>query len=309
MKKLSKNEYIARATEIHGDRYDYRVCDYQTMKIKISIVCRVHKLEFDVSPAKHLAGQGCPRCKTEKMSALHQIDNDEFIRRATDTHGTTYDYSKCNYVNNQQKVEIICREHGSFWVTPNNHTSISNRTGCPTCARRKMGPNRKTTEWFITQAKKIHGDKFDYSISTYRGCFEPITIKCRDHGMFEQKAYQHFDSSICCPQCTKSVSVGETEWLDYLGISVGFRQKRINVGGKSFIVDAIDYRSNTIYEFYGDYWHGNPETMNQSLFNDRANATYGELYQKTKERETILKENGNRLKRSIFNTSNTQSND
>ena len=48
----------------------------------------------------------------------------------------------------------------------------------------------------------------------------------------------------------------ETLWLDILGIEKKYRQKIINISGNKYKVDALVEK--TIYEFYGDYWHGNP---------------------------------------------------
>lgn len=46
---------------------------------------------------------------------------DEFIYDAKSVHGDRYDYSKVEYVNAKTKVNIICKEHGEFETTPNNH--------------------------------------------------------------------------------------------------------------------------------------------------------------------------------------------
>lgn len=46
--------------------------------------------------------------------------------------GRSYDYSKVNYTNNKNKVEIICSKHGSFWQQPTTH--LFGKAGCPHCA-------------------------------------------------------------------------------------------------------------------------------------------------------------------------------
>ena len=52
----------------------------------------------------------------------------------------------------------------------------------------------------------------------------------------------------------KHSSVAENNWLDSLSIPVSCRQ--IYVGNK-FTVDALC--DNIVYEYLGDYWHGNPK--------------------------------------------------
>jgi Zn finger protein HypA/HybF involved in hydrogenase expression len=293
MRRLTNDEFVTNAKQVYADQYDYSLTAYTTMIVKVKVRCKKHDYVFDVAPVKHLSGRGCPKCKTEKMSILHKIDTTEFIKRARAVHGTEYDYTNTVYVNSATKVEIRCVIHGPWMASPNNHTSKANKCGCPSCGHTKISTSKiKTTDWFISQAKSIHGDKFDYSTSRYVDWATPISIICRIHGIFEQKAYQHFTSNVCCPQCTPSVSIGETEWLDHMNIAPDFRQKRLFINGRNLSVDAIDYRTNTIYEYYGDYWHGNPETTHLDKMNEHANATFGELYAKTLERENFLKANG-----------------
>jgi len=57
-----------------------------------------------------------------------------------------------------------------------------------------------TTEEFIEKSKKIHGDKYDYSISNYIGNHKKIKIICLKHGIFEQSASDHL-SGCGCQKC------------------------------------------------------------------------------------------------------------
>ncbi len=56
--------------------------------------------------------------------------------------------------------------------------------------------------------------------------------------------------------------------------------------------DGYCKETNTIYEFHGDYWHGNPKLFESTVYNDSTKCTMGELYQKTLKREQIIKELG-----------------
>ena len=48
-----------------------------------------------------------------------------------------------------------------------------------------------TTEEFIQKAKRVHGDRYDYSKAEYKGNKEEICIICPKHGEFWQKAKNH----------------------------------------------------------------------------------------------------------------------
>ena len=52
---------------------------------------------------------------------------------------------------------------------------------------------------------------------------------------------------------------------------------------------------NTIYEYHGDYWHGNPKIYSCDTINKITKTTMGELYKKTVERERKIKELGYNL--------------
>lgn len=81
----------------------------------------------------------------------------------------------------------------------------------------------------------------------------------------------------------------ETKWLNYLKIPKKYRQTTIFINGKKYIVDAYDPRTNTIYEFNGDYWHGNPAKYASRDTNKQSNKTFGKLHKDTIKRESIFK--------------------
>jgi len=63
---LTSSDFIAKATSIHGDKYDYSKVEYRTAKEKVEIVCLDHG-SFWQQPNNHLSGNGCPEC-TSKIS-------------------------------------------------------------------------------------------------------------------------------------------------------------------------------------------------------------------------------------------------
>lgn len=56
---------------------------------------------------------------------------------------------------------------------------------------------RKTTEQFIEEAKKIHGNKYDYSLVEYKNNSTKVKIICPKHGIFEQKPDAHIQNNGC----------------------------------------------------------------------------------------------------------------
>jgi len=87
---------------------------------------------------------------------------EEFIEKAKKINGDKYDYSKVDYNNSKEKVTIICKIHGDFFQTPSGHLKGD---GCKKCATETTAEKNKSNTFdFIEKAKKIHGDKYDYSM-------------------------------------------------------------------------------------------------------------------------------------------------
>jgi len=57
----TQEEYIARAEEVHGDKYDYSSITYTHNQNKIDITCSKHGV-FSQQARLHLKGQGCRKC-------------------------------------------------------------------------------------------------------------------------------------------------------------------------------------------------------------------------------------------------------
>lgn len=198
--KLSADDFIKKSKLVHGDKYDYSKVEYINNVTKVCIICPEHG-EFWQIPLNHMEGHGCPSCAPNK-----KMDIDGFLKKAKQVHGDKYDYSKVKYVNNNTKVTIICPTHGEFEQTPHDHLSGK---GCMECS----GHRRKTTEEFIDAAKKVHGDKYDYSKVEYKNSKTKVCIICPKHGEFMQQPYSHL-AGIGCPSCSNSKL--ENEVNDFL---------------------------------------------------------------------------------------------
>ncbi len=227
---------------------------------------------------------------------------EEFIKKAKVIHGDRFDYSKSIYVSTHEKMEIVCPEHGSFFQRPSCH--LRTAIGCYKCAFsyeniiKRAGCKLTTRQEFIEKATSIHGDKYDYSKIEYRGDKIKIEIVCKLHGSFWQMAGNHINKCISrgCPKCGsgKNVSNNEVKWLQELKLpdTKEHRQVVLKVDGRRFNVDGYDSTTKTVYEFLGDYWHGNPNIYDPNSLNKRCKKTFRELYDKTIDKFTHLKNSG-----------------
>jgi hypothetical protein len=274
--KLTLEEFIEKSKKIHCDRYIYDDVIYINNRTDVNIFCSVHGL-FKQTPGAHMSGKGCQKC-----GGSFNLTTEDFINRATEIHNNKYCYDLVEYKNTKTGVKIICPIHGEFKQTPLHHLSGK---GCMSCGGRK----KLTTEEFIKRADKVHNNKYNYDLVEYKNIDSKVKILCLAHGIFEQTPYKHLQGQECS-KCTNSVSRREIKWLNSLNIKE--RQFKLKIGDKNFNVDGYDPDTNTIYEFYGDYWHGNPEYFLPNDINRDSKFSFGFLYQRTIDRELELKAAG-----------------
>lgn len=185
---MNTEKFIENARLKHGDKYDYSKVEYINSKKNIIIICKIHG-EFPQLPYNHLKGYGCKKCSVITSANMCRSNNEEFIEKAKIKHGDKYDYSKVEYKKSNEHVIIICKEHGEFPQTPGKHLS----GGCKKCG----GNYNKTTDEFIQEAQKIHGDKYDYSVTEYVKAHKPVKIICKKHGEFQQTPDNHLHGKGC----------------------------------------------------------------------------------------------------------------
>jgi phage FluMu protein Com/very-short-patch-repair endonuclease len=259
------NDFI-KANKKHNFKYDYSLTNYVNMRTNIDIICPTHG-SFSQNPATHLSRSGCPTCVN-----VRRLSNIEYIEKCKQIHNNKYDYSVTNFKNTKSKVSIKCKKHGLFEQIAGNHF----RSGCPRC----KGLNKLTLDEFIQKSNTIHNNKYVYSkIKSLKNNDDYVNIICPTHGIFKQRVGSHL-SGNGCKSCTSKTSRLETLWLDQLNVEC--RQFKID----KYIVDGYDAESKTVYEFNGDFWHGNPSKFDPFKINKMLNKTFDELY-----RNTIAKEN------------------
>ena len=194
-KRLTKEEIVERARKVHGDKYGYSefLKDdfvYKNNRQIMPIICPIHG-KFTVEVRHHMSGIGCSKC-----SKKHNYSETEFIDRLKEIYGDKYDYSKTKYTKVNNDVIVTCKEHGDF--TKNSHSLLQGH-GCTKCSHKYKW---STDEW-VEEAKKVHGDKYDYSRTNYVDAKTDVEIICPIHGEFWQNPYNHL-KGCGCSTCNES---------------------------------------------------------------------------------------------------------
>lgn len=287
MRKIKTTEkFIQDVIAVHGDRYDYSLVIYTGAQNKIEILCKKHGA-FLQSANNHKHGQGCRECDIESRIMPIEL----YIQKANKKHSSKYDYSSVFYTAMHNKIKIICPIHGMFEQRAGSHLEGK---GCMEC---RNALSRRTTEQFIHESVDIHGSKYDYSLVDYKNIDTKVDIICLEHGTFKQTPWMHLQKSGC-PTCSHHVSHSERQWLDYIGLpdDNDHRQVLLTMNNDSrYSVDGYDPSTNTVYEFHGDFWHGNPDVFDHKKINPTNQKSYQVLYENTIKKESLIQDSGYNL--------------
>ncbi len=100
-------------------------------------------------------------------------------------------------------------------------------------------PPRLTTEQFIRNSLKIHGEKYDYSKVEYVNCFTKVKIICLAHGEFEQIPHNHISHDSGCPMCARSFQGNRlrkpvAQWIEHCK----------DIHGEKYDYSRVEYVAN-----------------------------------------------------------------
>ena len=285
------SKFLEKSKNKFGDKYNYSLVNFDNkINKKIKIICPIHG-EISMTPQSHLRGTGCDLCGQIKIGIDNRLSKEDFVYKSNLKHNNKYSYNETIYIKRNAKVKIYCQQHGYFWQTASDHMSGRGCFNCSLVSKTKKKTN--SLEFVINKFNEKHGkNTYDYSKVEYFSGNKNVCIICKDHGEFWQTPNNHARGKGCW-RCYNKVSKLEIAWLDSLNIPKENRNKFIKIKQKIFNVDALT--GNIVYEFYGDFWHGNPKKYNPGDMNIVNKKHYGELYLNTLKREELLLRNGYEL--------------
>ncbi len=123
---------------------------------------------------------------------------EEKIKKAIKIHSDRYNYDNFKPINNKDKSIIICKIHGEFLQTFDNH--YHNKQGCHQCG----GSFPLSINTMIDNCKIKHNNIYNYNL------FKPVNTKdksiivCKIHGNFNQSYQKHYNLKQGCPKCAKN---------------------------------------------------------------------------------------------------------
>ncbi len=281
---------------IHGDFYDYSLVNYTGNTVKVTIICPKHG-SFEQTPGNHLCGNGCRSCGVNKSTVAKTLTQEECVERFHAVHGWRYCYDEVVYRGQYTRVVVICAIHGRFEQLPYIHWSGS---GCRACGVDDMAnAQRRTTTEFIQRANEVHSNEYDYPDTIYVSAHAKVIIHCKKHGSFEQDPSNHL-AGFGCKACTPAgYSKPAVEWVSFMSSYHGIAIRHAGNGGE-VVVPGTQYRADgysdgCVWEFDGDYYHGNPKLYaRDKVFphSKTGSVTFGDNLARTVRKRVVLRSLG-----------------
>lgn len=129
-KKMTQEEFIAKAKEVWGDKYDYSLVKFVNKRTPVDIICPKHGI-MQQAPVDHLNGHNCKKCAYETAGNKRKYTQREIIKKIVDVWGQRFDLSEVVYDGLNKPICVICKTHGKFYPTPAN---LLRGHGCKECA-------------------------------------------------------------------------------------------------------------------------------------------------------------------------------
>ena len=223
-KKLTKEEYIAKARAKWGDAYDYSESVYVAGLSPITIRCIKHNHYFTVQAGNHISTKqrrfsgGCPICAQERITAARALKENSimsqikkiraskpkktpqeiFIEKAKGQY-PDYDYSKVEYKDREAAVTLICPKHGEFTIKPRTLLSkVKGKQphGCWECYGIK-NPALYNSEMFKEKVLALYDEKYVFHWEDYKCKTSQIRVECKLHGEHKVSVYSILHGGAC----------------------------------------------------------------------------------------------------------------
>lgn len=190
--KKTHKEYVDELSAINKD---IEIVDtYINAKTPILHKCKRHNVEWKASPTNILNGDGCPRCKGERIKNKLSKTHEEYIKEVFRINQNIEVLEE--YINAKTQILHRCKIDNYIWKVEPDH--ILNGRGCPKCANNI----RKTQEEYISEVNILNPD-IDV-VDEYINAKTPIFHKCKIHNYIWNIAPYNVLNGVGCPICHES---------------------------------------------------------------------------------------------------------
>ena len=255
--------------------------------------------------------RGCSRCSgQEEWTYLRLVTTLALICFPDGTPRfillTSEKYFYKNFEGVKTRIRLRCTLDGYEWETSINNL-INGGTGCARCSGHEEWTYLRL-QVAISELRYPDGSpvctlemsEADF-LKAYKkdGVNTKIPVRCavnRDH-TWSPRLTSLIYSGSRCPHCKATgYSKSEIEWLEFVMADERIYIQHAKNGGQVNIcgrfVDGMCYETNSVFQFHGDYWHGNPDIHDPDFVNQVNYKRMGDLYEETLIKDQELRDEG-----------------
>jgi len=238
---------------------------------------------------------GCPYCTNRKVCEDNCLETN-FPKIAKEwNYNKNGDLTPKNVIfGSGKKVWWKCKSGHEWKTTIVNRTRLKNN--CPYCCNQKVCNDNclsTTHPEFLKEWNYIKNKLSPYDVVA--GSSKKIWWICKCGHEWRATLKNRTNKNRSCIKCYNNrVSNISQKWLDLLSVPNKFREIKINVNNNKYIF-ADAFYNNTIYEFYGCFWHGCPICFPEGI-NKVNKKPFKTLYYEVGERNNLILSSNYELK-------------
>lgn len=200
MKNPRSDELLKTLKTLHPE-IDFNGCIPLSTATKITPTCKEHgPFTKQVLKMMYKPFQGCPKCGASRRNNNRQVTKERFEEGVRKHWGDQFDTTNSIVTMGKQRTSVICKYHGEVSVVVSD--LYRGTRGCPECGKESSIKSRLMDEVeFISRAKEILGDNYDFSKVDYINSQTKVRLICKDHGEFSITPNSILSQHQGCKKC------------------------------------------------------------------------------------------------------------
>lgn len=303
--RLSLEEAVEKLKEKHPKLILLSYNKKKNQPARVSLECADCGKRFARHWSHLMTSDRCPGCPICSAEARREgfVARDETIEKIQEVvESLDLQIVEIERRNGKLYIDVKCLVCGC--LSNKAYSNLMRRHGCKACAAAKASERMmKSHEQYVKDVSARHGNAVEV-LSPYKGDNKKVKLRCKDGHTWRAHAGSILQGRYC-PHCNtpKKYSFVAIRWLESIAEKEGIKIEHAENGGErrfpdlNITVDGFCEETNTVYEFYGDTWHGNPKKFSAE---DRphpfdTNLTAAAIWKRDAAREQALRDAGYRV--------------
>lgn len=261
--------------------------------------CNTCSHTWRTSPTKIIASKtGCPTCSYAARAHRRTATTSDIDLRISKA---DIDVERLTIPTNMtSKIKWKCNRCLYTWYN-SVHNIIRTKIGCPVCKIDAQTRRNAQGRFSNDQIDDLVQNRLIDRVGSYVNMLTKLMWRCQgcEHTWLARPNDVINNNSGCPCCCPRTYSRSAIQWLDQIALTEGIQIQHAENGGEfripltRFKADGFCSETNTVYEYYGDVYHGNPVLYEaHELCHPFTTKSAGELFKATIVRETRIRELG-----------------